>query len=88
MNFAAVFFLDQGTKGDRLEEVERLLSSIKEEPVVCFMGNGKFAQAPDPQQRRLAEAAFLRLIEWYQFRLDPVPDRPLAGVPAANGRHA
>jgi hypothetical protein len=69
--FAALFFLDAGTKGDRLDEVERLLAAIRPEPLVCFMGNGKFAKAPDAEQRRLAEAAFLRLIEWYHFRLDP-----------------
>jgi hypothetical protein len=83
--FATLFFLDQGTNGDRLDEVERLLAAIKPEPIVCFMGNGKFAQAPDAEQRRLAETAFLRLIEWYQFRLDPGGATLASAEPAPAG---
>jgi hypothetical protein len=68
--FARLFFL-QNSAGDRLEEVERLLMAIQPGSPVCLLSSGAFAQAADARQRQLAEAAFLRLIEWYQFRLDP-----------------
>ena len=69
--YGTVFFLDAGTRAHGLDEVERLVAAVQPEPIVCFMGNDTFAQAPDMRQRQLAKAAFLQLIEWYQFRLDP-----------------
>lgn len=76
--FGTVFCLDAGTWGDRLEDVERLLATILEPGMVSFRGDGTYARAADWRQRRRAESAFLRLLEWYQFKLDPgFPDGPV-----------
>ena len=76
LDLGTLFFLDTGTSSDLLGEVERLLAGIRENRAVSFRGDGSFARTPDWRQRTLAEAAFLRLIEWYHFKLDP-------GTPAA-----
>jgi hypothetical protein len=69
--FGTLFFLDAGTTGERLEEVERMVAGIRKDRAVSFRGDGTFASMPDWRQRTLAESAFLRLIEWYHFKLDP-----------------
>jgi hypothetical protein len=78
VGFGTVFFLDAGTSGDLLVDVERLAAAIAENRTVSFRGNGTYAWTPDWRQRTLAEAAFLRLVEWYHFKLDPgFPDGPV-----------
>ena len=71
VGFGALFFLDTGTRGDLLEEVERLLAAIVENGVVSFNAEGAFARTRDWRTRQLAEAAFLPLVEWYHRKLDP-----------------
>ena len=75
--FGMVLCLDAGTWGDRLGEVERLLAAILEPGMVSFLGDGTYASADDWRQRRRAEAAFLHLLDWYQFKLDPGLPGPL-----------
>lgn len=78
VGFGTVFSLDAGTWGDRLQEVDRLLAAIRESGMVSFRRDGTYARATDWRQRRRAESAFLRLLEWYQFKLDPgFPDGPV-----------
>jgi hypothetical protein len=83
VGFGTVFGLDAGTWGDRLEEVDRVLAAIREPGMVSFRGDGTYARAADWRQRRRAESAFLRLLEWYQFKLDPgFPDGPVQALDA------
>jgi hypothetical protein len=71
IGFGTIFFLDTGMAGDLLGEVERLVAGIRDRHAVSFRADGTYARAADWQQRSLADAAFLRLIEWYHFKLDP-----------------
>jgi hypothetical protein len=76
--FGTVLYLDAGTWGERLGEAERLLAAILESGMVSFHGDGTYARAVDWRRRRRAEAALLRLLEWYQFKMDPgFPDGPV-----------
>jgi hypothetical protein len=78
IGFGTVFGLDAGTWGERLEDVDRILAAIGEPAMVSFCGDGTLVRAADWRQRRRAETAYLRLLEWYQFKLDPgCPDGPV-----------
>jgi len=78
VGFGTVCCLDAGTWGDRLEEVERLLAAILEPGMVSFRGDGTYARVADWRHSRRAESAYLRLLEWYQLKLDPgFPDGPM-----------
>lgn len=84
--FGTVFCLDAGTWGDRLENVDRLLAAILEPGMVSFRGDGTYARAADWRQRRRAESAFLRLLAWYQLKLDPeFPDGLVLSQAAGRG---
>ena len=76
--FGILLFVDPGTSGDLFGEVERLFAAIRGDRMVSFRQDGTCARTPDARLRRRAESAFLRLIEWYQLKLDPdFADGPL-----------
>lgn len=82
-DFGTVFFLDADLGGDSLEEAERLLAAIQPSRTVSVRGDGTYARMQDWGQRRLARAAFLRLIEWYHLKLDPgFPNGPVVAAEA------
>ena len=70
-DFGVLFFLDSETSSAFAAEVERLLSAIVENRMVSVREDGTWARAFDWRLRRRAEPAFLRLVEWYQLKLDP-----------------
>ncbi|MEP7305691.1 MAG: hypothetical protein ABJA98_09250 [Acidobacteriota bacterium] len=78
VGFGTLFLLDAGTSGERLGDAEKLLAAIGEHGMVSFLADGTYAALSDWRQRRRAESAFLRLMEWYQLKLDPgFPDGPV-----------
>lgn len=75
--FGIVFYLDAGTEGHRLGEVERLLAAIRDSRMVMFRSDGGYVHGRDWRLRQLASAAFLGMIAWYHLTLDPgSPDGP------------
>jgi hypothetical protein len=68
--FETAFFLDAGTAGDLLEDVERLLAEVRKDRMVSFRGDGTFARNPDWPLRRASASAFDRLLDWYHIALE------------------
>jgi hypothetical protein len=86
VEFKTLFFLDTGIFSDLFDEVERLLAAVAETGIISFNNDGTYTRPPQRRLHQQAESAFLRLIEWYQFKLDPeFPDGP---VRPASREHA
>ena len=78
VSFGTLLYIDPGTSADLFGEVEALFAAIQDTAMVVAREDGTFGRAPDARVRTRAEAAFLRLIEWYQLKLDSgLPDGPL-----------
>jgi hypothetical protein len=71
VSFATLIYIDPGTSAELFGEVESLFAAIKDGGMVSVRQDGTFARAPQAHLRRRAESAFLRLIEWYQLKLEP-----------------
>ena len=81
VEFRSLFFLDTGIFSDLFDEVERLLAAVAETGMISFNNDGTYTRPPQRRLHQQAESAFLRLIEWYQFKLDPgFPDGPVRPV--------
>jgi hypothetical protein len=65
-DFGMLFFLDAGTSGDRMLDVEELVCAAGTARVVTFRGDDTFVTSGNWQQRGRAMQAFLRLVAWYQ----------------------
>ena len=76
VNFGQLFFLDAGTAGDRLLDVEQLVCAVGDARVVTFRGDGTLVTSANWHQRGRAMQAFLRLVEWYHVSLGPDGPRP------------
>jgi hypothetical protein len=70
--YGMLMFLDTGDADDVPTEVQRLLTAIAEDRMVCVRDDGTFAASPDWHHRRLTETAYLRLCEWYHRKLYPI----------------
>ena len=89
VRFGTLLYIDPGTSADLFGEVEALFAAIQDTVMVVEREDGTFGRTLDRRMRTRAEAAFLRLIEWYQLKLDSgFPDRPLALDPDALSVHA
>lgn len=78
VEFKTLFFLDTGSFSDLFDQVEQLLAAVAEIGMISFNNDGTYSRPPLRRLHQQAESAFLRLIEWYQFKLDPgFPDGPV-----------
>ena len=78
VGFRTLLYLDPGTSADLFGEVEVLFAAIQDDGMVVAREDGSFGRTSNARLRTRAEAAFLRLIEWYQLKLDSgLPDDPL-----------
>ncbi len=82
-DFGMLIFPDPGTSADLCDEVERLFGAIDLRRMVIYTADAGFARAADWQKRTRAQAAFIRLVEWYQSSveaessIDENQDRPM-----------
>ena len=84
VHFGTLFYIDPGS-ADLFGEVESIFGAIQDHGMISVRDDGTLGRAPDPRRRRLAESAFLRLIEWYQLKLDaksPDGSRQSLQIPA------
>jgi hypothetical protein len=71
IDFGTLFYLDTDISADLFAKIEKLFAAILENRMVGYRSNGTYVTSTNWRQRRRAEAAFLRLIAWYQLRVDP-----------------
>jgi hypothetical protein len=78
VGFGTLLYIDPGTSGDLFADVESLFAGIQDTGMVTVREDGTFGRASNPRLRQCAESAFLRLIEWYQLKLESAaPDGSL-----------
>jgi hypothetical protein len=84
VGFGSLIYLDPGTSADLFGDVEALFAGVNDTHLIRVGKDGAFARVRDPRLRRQAESAFLRLIEWYQLKLEsglPGESLPRAAFP-------
>jgi hypothetical protein len=71
IGFGTLVALDAGQQAEGLDATLEILAAIDESRIACFRADATFGRPADWRQRRLASAAYYRLVEWYHQRLDP-----------------
>ena len=81
VGFGMLLYMNPGTSAELFADIEELFRAIQEHSTVSVGTDGTFARVADIRLCKVAESAFLHVIEWYQLKLeskapDAVPPPP------------